>query len=79
MPWGSDLPLCAASEPTDGAPSTLYGLAMRAEKEGEVESGVAPHVGDLYVVSWDFMSSSVPIDRPSALRRAEKRPAEPGK
>src|SRR5439155_22560543 len=39
-PWGSDLTLCAASEPSPGAPSTLYGkakIAMHAEHTGEVE------------------------------------------
>jgi hypothetical protein len=40
VPWGADLTLCAASEPTDGAPSTLYGKAaipMRADRVGEVQ------------------------------------------
>lgn len=39
-PWGSDLTLCAASEPTPGAASRLYGKAamvMHAEAKGEVE------------------------------------------
>lgn len=40
VPWGSDLTICAASEPTDKAPSKLYGkgaIAMHAEAAGEVE------------------------------------------
>lgn len=40
VPWGSDLTICAASEPTPGAASRLYGkspLLMHAEKTGEVE------------------------------------------
>ncbi len=39
-PWGSDVSLCAASEPTPGKPSTLYGkakLPMHAQASGEVE------------------------------------------
>jgi len=39
-PWGSDLTLCAASESTPGAPSTLYGKApgiLHAAATGEVE------------------------------------------
>jgi len=38
-PWGSDLTICAASEPSPGQPSTLYGrskLSMHAEAAGEV-------------------------------------------
>jgi hypothetical protein len=42
VPWGSDLTLCAASEPAPGEPSTLYGKAkhvMHAERSGEVVFG----------------------------------------
>ena len=38
--WGSDLTICAASEPAPGQPSQLYGkasIAIHAEKSGENE------------------------------------------
>src|SRR5262249_39628896 len=40
VPWGSDLTLCAASEPSPGAPSTLYGKApggVPAAAHGEIQ------------------------------------------